>query len=133
MMLAGGIVDECCGRFVRSVIVIGVTMATTACDKFMRLEMLVKDGSGAAVPGARVELVLPHDGRTVVREFTSDQGRASQTSAYGFRSSYRSLTVSKAGYKAYSADLLPRPGYRCEVLLRRNNEPEPTAGTCVPE
>lgn len=133
MTREGGILGKCCRRFVRSAIVIGATMATTACDKFMRLEILVKDGSGAAVAGARVELVLPHDGRTVVHELTSDQGRASPSSSYGFGSDARGLTVSKAGYKSYSAGLDPRPGYRCEVFLRRNDEAEPTVGTCVAE
>jgi hypothetical protein len=133
MTLAGSILRKGCTRVVRSVIVIGVTIATTACDMFMRLEVLVKDGSGAAVPGARVELVLPYRARTVVHELTSDQGKASPISSYGFGSDARGLTVSKPGYKPYSTDLFPRPEYRCQVFLRRNDETERTVGTCVPE
>jgi len=133
MTVAGGILGRCCRGFVGALIVIGVTMTTTGCDKFMHLAVLVKDGSGRGVSGAQVELVLPHDGRTVLRELTSDQGRASCTSSYGFRSGTRRLAVWKAGYKSYLADLDPRPGYRCEVLLRRSDEPELTAGKCVRE
>jgi hypothetical protein len=99
----------------------------------MEVRVHVRDGSGTPVAASAVSLGRANQGFLPTPKHSSAEGLAEVTSVYGFRSSARVLQVQKQGYKPYSVQLEPEPGYRCEIVLQTEDQALPSSGSCVRE
>jgi hypothetical protein len=109
---------------------LGPVLCLAACDKVMRVEVSVRDGSGEAVEGASVRISSVRDRHLPWSAKTSDDGTARESDTYGFGSEPRMLTISKTSYKAFSTRLPPRPRYACRIVLVVESSKEASTGLC---
>jgi hypothetical protein len=119
----------------RSIVLMTVsaTLPLFGCDKFMRLDVRVADGAGAPLAGATMRVVIARDGREILRAPTSEQGVVGGTTAYGFRSGPRTLSISKEDHKPFTVSVEPSPRYICYIVLRPEAAPESSSGRCEAE
>jgi hypothetical protein len=104
-------------------------LTLAACDAFISVRGVVKDGSGLMMEGAMAEL-KPSNGGVAAHERTAKDGSFQVGRTYGLGSGRFMLTVSRPGYKPHLVEIEPARAYTCEIILSADADATASSGGC---